>query len=138
MNGAPGAAIAHAALLLVGAPFKMHGRIPAVGLDCVGVVLESLRMAGVPAPAIPPYALRNGDDGPFIMAANLAGFQQISTQPKPGDILMVRPGPAQMHLLICAADGDLVHAHAGLRRVVLTPAPCPWPICANFRYDMKD
>ena len=39
-------ALAEAALGLLGVPFRLHGRDPATGLDCVGLVAEALRRAG--------------------------------------------------------------------------------------------
>lgn len=51
----------------------------------------------------------------------------------PGDVLLVRPGPAQVHLLVCARDGRFVHAHAGLRRVVAMPGPHGWPVLRHWR-----
>ena len=49
-----------------------------------------------------------------------------------GDVLLLRPGPAQVHLAIVGAGG-LIHAHAGLGRIVLTPPPLPWPIERHWR-----
>jgi hypothetical protein len=36
-------------------------------------------------------------------------------------------------LLLTAPPHGFVHAHAGLRRVVTTPAPLPWPIECHWR-----
>jgi hypothetical protein len=47
----------------------------------------------------------------------------------------VRAGPGQVHLLVVGTRGDLIHAHAGLGRVVATPPPCPWPIERHWRLD---
>ncbi len=35
--------LAAAALNLIGTPFRLHGRDPATGLDCVGLVAEAMR-----------------------------------------------------------------------------------------------
>ena len=40
-----GAAIAAAARALVGVPFRLQGRDPALGLDCVGLVGAAMRAA---------------------------------------------------------------------------------------------
>jgi murein DD-endopeptidase / murein LD-carboxypeptidase len=32
-----------------------------------------------------------------------------------------------------SSTGGLVHAHAGLGKVVVTPAPLPWPIERHWR-----
>ena len=52
---------------------------------------------------------------------------------EPGDLLLVNPGPAQVHLLVFAGTRGFIHAHAGLGRVVRTPAPCPWSIAIIWR-----
>jgi cell wall-associated NlpC family hydrolase len=62
-----------------------------------------------------------------------SGLADAASPLAPGDVLLVRPGPAQHHLVIAAAAGGFVHAHAGLGRVVLTPAPLDWPIDRHWR-----
>jgi hypothetical protein len=53
---------------------------------------------------------------------------------KKGDLLLLRPGPMQLHFVILV-DGGWVHAHAGLGRVVCGPVVEEWPILARFRAD---
>lgn len=120
-----GAYLAHAAERLVGVPFRLHGRDPERGLDCVGLVLAALEVVGRRV-RVPPYRLRMSEIGSLVTGASDAGLVEASGPPGPGDVLLVRPGPAQHHLVIAASLGGFVHAHAGLRRVVLTPAPLPW------------
>jgi cell wall-associated NlpC family hydrolase len=120
-----GKALAAAAERLVGSPFRLHGRCPERGLDCVGLVLVALDAAGRRA-RIPPYRLRMLEIGGLVAAACDAGLIEASGPVAPGDVLLVRPGPAQHHLAIAASGGGFVHAHGGLGRVVLTPT-LPWP-----------
>lgn len=136
MLGQKAALIAQAAAALEGTPFRLHGRDPRFGLDCVGVVLHALHAAGLPPPPLPAYGLRNIGNPRFIDAADQAGFNTLaaSLPPQTGDILVVEPGPAQLHLLVCVAPDSLIHAHAGLRRVVRMPAPGPWPIWRHLRH----
>ena len=49
-----------------------------------------------------------------------------------GDLLLVRSGPAQLHLALLTGPGYL-HADAGLRRVVEVPGPVPWPVLSAWR-----
>jgi hypothetical protein len=51
---------------------------------------------------------------------------------KPGDILLLNAGPAQLHLGIWTGAG-LIHADAALRRVVETPGLPRWPILSIWR-----
>lgn len=126
-------AVAEAAEQLVGAPFRLHGRDPASGLDCVGVVGAALSAAGVWAELPGGYALRNTPSGDYRAWAARAGLTPASGAVEPGDILLVRPGPAQLHLLVAISGGRFVHAHIGLRRVVATPGAPQWPVVAHWR-----
>lgn len=130
-----GEAIAAAARDLVGAPFRLHGRDRATGLDCLGVVALSLRAAGIVADLPRTYGWRNADPGSLIPRCLPPGAGRIVRGPHgTGDVLLLQPGPAQHHLAILQASGAFVHAHAGLRRVVLQPGPVPWPVIAAWRF----
>ncbi|MBA2920050.1 peptidoglycan endopeptidase [Sphingomonas sp. MAH-20] len=119
-------AVEQAAIALVGAKFRLHGRDPATGLDCVGVVA---RATGIEAPS--GYALRGGDAGRVSALIERAGLIPVS-EAVPGDVMLMRTGPAQLHLAIRTARG-LVHADAALRRVVERPGRPDWEILGLWR-----
>ncbi|WP_095012178.1 NlpC/P60 family protein [Tsuneonella mangrovi] len=127
------AQVATSAEALVGTPFRLHGRDPATGLDCIGVVAAALARGHRPVSAPTGYSLRNRSIVSQLAFAERAGLVEAQGQIEPGDIVLVRPGPAQHHLLVAVADGSFVHAHAGLRRVVSTPAPLAWPTVRHWR-----
>lgn len=128
-----GAAIAAAALQCLGAPFRLHGRNPATGLDCVGLVGWALEQAGQGAGIPADYALRGDGHHRIIAFAKAHQWQELREYPPPpGTILLMRPGPAQVHLGIVAA-GQLIHAHVRLRRVVAAPLPPTGSIAALWR-----
>ncbi len=118
---------------MVGTPFRLHGREPGSGLDCVGLVSAALEMAGNPHVAPEGYSLRNLNPESFMPLLEQAGFTATDAAIAAGDVVMVRPGPGQLHLLIAGTASSFVHAHAGLRRVVETPAPLQWPLLGNWR-----
>ncbi len=126
-----GAAIVARARSLIGTRFRAQGRSLAQGLDCIGVIVMA---AGVdPKRAPDDYRLRGGD--PNVVNAGLiaGGFERLSPdQAGAGDVLVVRSAPEQLHAVVLTPEGH-VHAHAGLRRVVETPAPVPWPILSAWR-----
>ena len=139
IGGSGGAAIAAAALSLVGSPFRLHGRNPHYGLDCVGLVEQSLRRAGQSVQAPIQYGLRMGSIEHLLTFAERAHLHAVGDrlacpQSRPGDILLVRPGPAQFHLLVSLTDRGFVHAHAGLRRVVHSPTPPEWRSERHWRH----
>ena len=124
---------AEAASALEGTRFRLHGRNPATGLDCVGLVASALEIAGRPAICPTGYALRNIEIDHYLAFANRNGFAAFTGPVATGDLLLVRPGPAQAHLLIATATNQYVHAHASLRQVVEQDGPLAWPICAQWR-----
>jgi len=130
MSGA-GAALAAAAESFVGTPFRLHGRDPDFGLDCVGLVAAALERIGRATPSPSGYRLRQRE--PRIVMP--PGFAAAEGPIEPGDLLLVRPGAAQHHLLVASLAGGFVHAHAGLRRVVHSPAPLPWPVLRHWRLE---
>lgn len=121
--------LAAAALNLIGTPFRLHGRDPARGLDCVGLVAEAMRRAGFHP--VPPggYGLRALSVDALVLHAEASGLVPV---PDDGDVVLARVSPVQAHLLVAAPDG-FVHAHAGLGRVTFLPGPLPWPVAREWR-----
>lgn len=125
--------LARAAERYVGATFRPHGRDPVTGFDCLGLVLMALADIGRPVRFPLRYSLRNRDLGRFERLPAKAGFAETEAPCEPGDVLLLKTGPAQLHFAIVASRGGIVHAHAGLRRVVHTPFPLRWPIVRQWR-----
>jgi cell wall-associated NlpC family hydrolase len=134
MSGAA-QAFAAAAEGFVGTPFRFRGRDAATGLDCVGLVAAALRASGRHVPAVPAYSMRQREFGEQLGSALLAGFVEAEGTAEAGDLLLVRAGPGQVHLLVAGTRGDLIHAHAAIGRVVATPPPCPWPVERHWRLE---
>lgn len=128
-----GAALARAAAALAGAPFRLHGRDPATGLDCVGLYTAAMAAIGRPVAIPPAYGLRNSDLAHPLSFAGQAGLRDAQGPVMPGDVLLLRLGPAQAHLAIALSGGGFVHAHAGLRRVAVSPGPIIHPILRHWR-----
>ncbi|QZH76359.1 MAG: C40 family peptidase [Erythrobacter sp.] len=126
-------ALADAARALLGTPFRLYGRDPASGVDCIGLVACSLVACGQEVPEIPRYALRNLSLSPFLGLLAEAGFAPVTTQVQPGDLLLLKPSPGQFHLAIAVDGRAIAHAHAGLGRVVLSPLPAPHCISGRWR-----
>lgn len=127
-------ALASAALGLIGTPFRLHGRDPEYGLDCVGLVAEALRRAG--RATVPPegYSLRAISVAQWLGHAERNGL--VRTE-RDADVVLCRTNPVQPHLLVIVPGGH-VHAHAGLGRVAFLPGPLPWPVALQWRLAEKD
>jgi cell wall-associated NlpC family hydrolase len=128
-----GEALARVAESFLGASFRLHGRDRLTGFDCLGLVLVAMAEIGRPVRMPLRYGLRNVDPERFLLLPATAGFVEAMAPPEPGDVLLFDVGPAQLHLAIAAAGGGIIHAHAGLRRVVRTPFPLPWRIARQWR-----
>lgn len=123
-------AFAAAATGLIGVHFRLHGRDPATGLDCVGVVAEAMRRAGM-KPVVPAgYRLRNMSVRGLLPFAEANHFEPV--EPSDADVVLVMVSPVQPHLAI-RASGGFVHAHAGLGRVTYLPGALPWPAVGGWR-----
>lgn len=77
------------------------------------------------------YALRGGDLSEVAARIAVAGLMAVTTA-SPGDIMLMRSGPGQLHLAVKTARG-FVHADAALRRVVERPGDPEWEILGLWR-----
>ncbi|MBO9580744.1 MAG: C40 family peptidase [Sphingobium sp.] len=126
-----GERIAAEALALVGTPFRLRGRDPRTGLDCVGLAMVAFGRAGLPVIEPPAYQLRGTSYRRAETVLGQAGLVDGQGD-RPGDLVMVESGPMQLHLMIRANAGH-VHAHAGLGRIVMMPGPSIWPVLGVWR-----
>ncbi|MDJ0642782.1 MAG: hypothetical protein QNJ15_08185 [Erythrobacter sp.] len=67
------------------------------------------------------YRLRNSSIDQWIGCADEAGLQPVHGEMLPGDVLLLAPGAGQSHLAVFASENSVVHAHAGLGRIVRQP-----------------
>lgn len=125
--------LASAAEMLVGTPFRLHGRDPATGLDCLGVLAAALAAIGRNADLPQGYTLKRRALPPLDRFAQGCGLLPASGAVVPGDVLLARVSPVQFHLAVAGHGGRIVHAHAGLRRVVAVAGPPPWPLVHHWR-----
>jgi len=123
----PGEGIVRRARGLVGVRFRLQGRNVETGLDCVGLVAAAVGREGVRR----DYRLRGSSLGELERELAAAGLRP-ATATGTGDVLAMQPGPEQLHLAIWTGCG-IVHADAGLGRIVERPGPPPWPVIGIWR-----
>lgn len=119
----------------VGVPFRLHGRTPESGFDCIGLLADALHSVGFDLPIPDGYSLRGQyeqDATGFFQSGCFTALEANEAE-APGNIGLVRIAPRQLHFIIYGA-GSFIHSHAALRRVVLTPDPVPWPAIGRWRY----
>ncbi len=130
----PGPVILGAARQLIGVRFRLHGRDPRSGLDCMGVVKCALDAVAGTVYVPQNYTLRQINWQPLLTYADAAGLSEVeSTAPAAGDILLFEVGPAQCHLVISDGGGSVIHAHAGLSRVVFGKTDPDWRLLRHWR-----
>jgi cell wall-associated NlpC family hydrolase len=108
-----------AARAMVGVRFRPQGRDPGTGLDCVGLVWAAYAAAGCTLRSPRDYPLRGWSEGRIVAALAAAGFRVV-TDVRDGDVALIALPAGQFHLGLIGVD-RMVHAHAGLKRVVETP-----------------
>lgn len=121
-----------AARSAVGARFRLHGRTPSGGLDCVGLAAWALAGGGFGGTIPSGYALRGGDCERITALIEDFGLRAVVSG-RDGDLVLAQSGPGQLHLAILTESG-FVHADAMLRRVVERPGALPWPIVGCWRF----
>lgn len=125
--------LGQAATKLVGCRFRLHGLDPASGLDCVGLVHASLAAIGLRP--IPPrgYGLRNIAIDQWLEFAARSGLTPAEGAPGTDEVLLANLGFGQHHLMISTGPSEVVHAHAGLARVVRQPRDPAMRILARWQ-----
>ena len=80
------------------------------------------------------YCLRSSDSDTLNREFGQQGFIRMAPcEAVEGDVLLVRPGAGQLHVVILTPPGYL-HADIRLRRTVEVPGPVPWPIVSAWRH----
>lgn len=91
-----------------------------MGLDCVGLVWAAYAAAGRMLERPHGYPLRGWSRAQVEAGLVHAGFVPVVGDGREGDVVLLAYPAGQFHLGLTGLD-RLVHAHAGLRRVVETP-----------------
>lgn len=121
---------------MLGVRFRLQGRSPENGLDCVGLVIAAYSGAGIPLRAIDDYALRGFPKEQALAAMDSAGFERVDDRVRAGDVALFALPARQLHFALLAPD-QLIHADAALRRVAAAPLTRLPPAMARWRCTMK-
>lgn len=124
-------AIVAAARGCVGTRFRAQGRTPGIGLDCIGVALVAAAAGGASF-GVPRYALGGDHEATLDDGLGAQGCTRVADA-APGDLIVVQPAPDRRHLGVIV-PGGIVHAHAGLGRVVEGPLDPGWAVIGAWRF----
>lgn len=103
----------------IGTPFQHQGRVPGVGLDCVGVIVFALTENGYLVNDVSGYSRIPG--GALLEAAILVHCSKISLHDVAvGDIMLFHFGHEPQHTAVVSSLVPLtiIHAYSDIRRVV--------------------
>ena len=114
----------------LGTRFRPQGRSIGIGLDCVGVALLAAAGAGLNLGPVPAYALGGDHDALLAAALRRLGLRRVR-RARPADLIEYALAPGHRHLAL-VTDRGILHAHAGLCRVVEGPEPDDWPVVARW------
>lgn len=113
--------LAAAAASLEGVPFRLNGRDRHYGTDCIGLLELALKACGQDVTLPSGYSLRQTDPLAWLPDPQSCGFAPARLPALPGDVVLIRLGHSHTHLAIAGIGASWIHAHAGLRRVVVSP-----------------
>lgn len=124
-----GQAVLARARAVIGVRFRLHGRDPGSGLDCVGLAGHALEIDALPS----GYPLRLREPARALSVIRALPLRE--GEGGAGDLLLLNGGAGQLHFAIATGAGaacGAVHADVAMRRVVERPGSLPWPIIGRW------
>lgn len=108
-----------AARSCIGTPFRHQGRVPGVGLDCVGVIVCALRAVGI-EPCEPGHYSMDPDPGILLDCIKRVGHRVPRDRAIPGDMLAMWWSRETMpkHVAMLVEPDRIVHAYRSYRCVL--------------------
>jgi cell wall-associated NlpC family hydrolase len=120
-----------AARALVGTPFQHQGRLPGIGLDCVGVILVAARAAGKDIGDDTAYA-RRPDTNLLLRHIRENGLKPVGmANLNPGDLIVMAFDANPQHIAIVSEVPEnqppvVIHSAANYRKVVEHSLAAGW------------
>ena len=113
-----GERVVAAAKALIGVPWKHLGRDER-GLDCVGLLVVSVRAAGVQVEDFVGYGRHSTDHSMLNRLLALGARVPVAESWQAGDVLVFTDARYPGHCGLYAGDGQVVHCSAIRRRVTM-------------------
>lgn len=108
----------------IGTPFHHQGRLPGVGLDCIGLVIVALKSVGMTIKDRTDYNRR--PDGQSLVAALKEHGAIEVPEIRAGDILVFRYDHQPQHIALATGIDTMIHAFAPAGTVVETAIGDYW------------
>jgi cell wall-associated NlpC family hydrolase len=113
-----------AARRMVGSRWRLHGRIPAAGLDCGGLLVAAMADVGIEAVDSLDYDARMPPPELLWSLCRQNGTEQPWSDQGEGRVGLCSwdRGDLPRHLVVMLAERRIAHVDASARRVVEVPA----------------
>ena len=122
--------IVESARVMTGIPFRHQGRTFS-GVDCVGLIVLTLRSLGITSHDCTSYG-RRPDGVAFMREFYAAGAKRVRVCDRmPGHLIVVPETRRPCHIGVLTERGGIIHAHAPDRCVVETGLPADWLMKAH-------
>jgi cell wall-associated NlpC family hydrolase len=109
----------------IGTPYHHQGRLPGVGLDCVGLVLVAAKKAGAVDPSFDVAGYARLPDGHSLMRHLRERLREVGQKEmKPGDVVCVAFAKQPQHVGVVGdyrhGGLSLIHADGSRGKVIET------------------
>lgn len=108
----------------IGTPFHHQGRMPGVGLDCIGLIIVAARAVGKDVRDRQDYSAR--PEGEKLVEALVEHGASPVESIMPADILLFRYDGQPQHVALVTSENTMIHSFAPARRVVETTIGSYW------------
>lgn len=128
---------AAAALDLVGTPWHHQGRVPRVGLDCVGVAVCAAQACGIAVKDVRDYTLP-ADPATFLRLLAVNCDRDADPTLRAGRLVVFRIGQHPQHLAVLVDSDKMVHGLDQKRRaVVLGTLTDAWRLRVHSTWQLR-
>jgi len=111
---------------LLGTPYVHQGRLPGIGIDCIGVISCAANHLGIPHTDNTCYRSRpTGVLVPKFIEAGLIRRDDLEVEPARILVFEFRKGNPQ-HIAVATSKDRMVHTHAGIKSVVEHQIDTKW------------
>lgn len=124
----------------IGTPFHQQGRQKKFGCDCIGLILGIAKeinakpITGEPWGKCDVLTYDAIKDSKLLVEAMPKYFAKITTNPQPGNILLIEINNSQYHLVIQSHNNKIIHSCSSIGRVICHRIIPSWKVMEAFAY----